>query len=246
MKKVFRILLYLFIAFVVILGVSFLVLDEELPAYTEGPEADELALKMEEAVGKAAFDSTRYISWYFAGIHHYVLDKQDNTVIVSYGDNVAYLNLNDLDKSSVIAEKKVVEGEAKSEYITKAWNYYNNDSFWLFAPFKAFDPGVSRGIVVNEDGSKSLLVKYSSGGSTPGDAYLWHLDEDYRPKSFQIWASIVPIRGLTATWQNWVEQEHGFQLVSFHRLGIIKFSISKIKSGKKPTDIGMQMNSLDQ
>ncbi len=245
MKKVFRYSFYGFIILVGILGIAYLVMDEDLPAYTEGPEADALAMKMEEAVGKAAFDSTRYISWSFAGIHHYVLDKQENMVVVTYEKNVIVLNLSEVDKSFVTVHSKLVEGKRKSDYIQQAWDYYNNDSFWLLAPFKAFDPGVSRGIVLNEDGSKSLLVKYSSGGSTPGDAYLWHLDEDYRPKSFQIWASIVPIGGFTATWENWKQQDHGFQLVSFHRLGFIKFSISKIKTGKKPADIGMQLDFLE-
>ena len=59
----------------------------------------------------------------------------------------------------------------------KAYSFFCNDSFWMIAPFKAFDEGVTRTIVMSKEGNQNLLVSYASGGVTPGDSYLWILDK---------------------------------------------------------------------
>ena len=82
--------------------------------------------------------------------------------------------------------------------IEKAVKYFNNDSFWLLAPYKIFDKGTKRSLVTLDDGHEGLLVTYTTGGTTPGDSYLWHLDSTGKPVSFQMWVSSLPIDGLEA------------------------------------------------
>jgi len=102
-----------------------------LPEGIQGKEADQLAHKMMKALHKRAFDNTEIIEWTFRGKHQYKWKKKEGIVDVSWGKNKVILNLNDLSKS--IGEN--------SKIINRAFNYFNNDSFWLIAPYKVFDEG---------------------------------------------------------------------------------------------------------
>jgi hypothetical protein len=53
--------------------------------------------------------------------------------------------------------------------------------------FKLRDPGTSRSIVM-QDEKEALMVTYTSG-STPGDSYVWILDENI--PAWRMWVSIV-------------------------------------------------------
>jgi hypothetical protein len=66
--------------------------------------------------------------------------------------------------------------------------------------------------LVDDGNEKHLLVTYTSGGSTPGDSYLWKLDENKRPTAFKMWVSIIPVGGLEAKWKDWVETQSGMVL----------------------------------
>ena len=72
------------------------------------------------------------------------------------------------------------------------------------------------------------MVTYTSGGSTPGDSYLWHLDTDGKPTRFQMWTSILPINGLSASWTDWTTTKSGAQLPTFHKLLVLGLEIDDI------------------
>jgi hypothetical protein len=57
-----------------------------------------------------------------------------------------------------------------------------------------------------------LLVRYTSGGSTPGDVYVWQLDDNHIPTSFKMWVQIIPLDGLKAEFNNWTNTTSGFKL----------------------------------
>ena len=93
--------------------------------------------------------------------------------------------------------------EKKDQLLEKAWKQFANDSFWLVAPFKIFDPGTERLLVDLEDNKKGLLVTYTSGGVTPGDSYLWILNENNIPIAYKMWVNIIPVGGVEFKWTDW-------------------------------------------
>ena len=206
-------------------------LHNKLPEGKHGPEADELALKIQKAVKHDAYLNTDFIQWSFRNKHHYLWNKSNGTVEVRWDDHKVALDLTQPDNSKVYTEAKAITDNAqKQKLIGKALAFFNNDSFWVVAPHKLFDQGVTREIVTLEDDSNALLVTYQSGGTTPGDSYLWKVDENYLPTSYQMWVSILPIGGVEATWTGWTNTESGAYLSQKHRLAGFEIPISNLRA----------------
>ncbi len=129
----------------------YLIYNEPKPVGQSGPEADALANKMLDAIDKTAWDSTNIIQWTFKDMHDFLWDKERNFVKVSWGKMVVLL---DTKKVSGKAWKDGVEvdKEEAKKCVNAAWGFFCNDSFWLNAPAKAFDPGTERSIVKLETG----------------------------------------------------------------------------------------------
>jgi len=203
---------------------------EALPIGSNPEQADILANKMLEALDHEAYQNTNYIEWMFKNRRFYKWKKSKQTCMVYWKDYKVDINLKDYALSKAYVHNFNVEGDMGRDLISKAVNYFNNDSFWLVAPYKIFDKGTKRGIVTLEDGAQGLLVTYTSGGTTPGDSYLWHLDDNGKPSSFQIWASSLPIDGLEASWTDWVTTESGAQLPTYHNILFFGITLSDIKT----------------
>lgn len=214
MKKVFRIASLIFLGLILILFIFYLVKNEKLPEGTSGPEADEMAMKMMESLNYEAWENTHFISWTFKGIHTYEWDRTANLVTVKWDDHEVILD--PANKNGIIQDKKVYGEVERQELINTSLDYFNNDSFWLCAPFKAFDPGTERSIVTLKDGRKGLMVTYTSGGSTPGDSYVWILNENHIPTSVKMWVSILPLGGMEFTWENYKQLESGALIALDH------------------------------
>ena len=190
---------------------------ESRPEAQSGPEAEALGKKMLTSVNVEAWDSTAAISWNFGGRNTHLWDRERHFSRVSWGKKEVLV---DLSKRTGVAyvDGQQVYGKKADKLVDKAWKAWVNDSFWLNPVVKAFDEGTSRGIVEMKDGNKGLMISYSSGGATPGDAYLWILDEACRPIAWKMWVSIIPVGGIRVPWQNWktlstgavVSQDHGF------------------------------------
>jgi hypothetical protein len=84
-------------------------------------------------------------------------------------------------------------------------------------------------LVKTENNKNAHLVTYTSGGTTPGDSYLWQFDDNGKPISYQMWVDILPINGLEATWENWIVTESGAQLPTFHKLVFLGLELTDIK-----------------
>jgi hypothetical protein len=217
MKKVLK---YIgIILAILIVGVAFLFFsyNESLPNGVEGKEADNLASKMLNTLNFEAYKETEVLEWSFRGEHFYKWNKNENTVIVSWSKNKVKLNTKNTENSIIIESDKDANSD---DLIQLATDYFNNDSFWLVAPYKVFDQGVERKLVKHND-KDALLITYTSGGSTPGDSYLWILDKNGLPTSYKMWVSIIPIGGLEATWSNWKTTASGIKLPTKHALNII-------------------------
>ena len=217
-----------FLALVVIsLGLVLVIqwLSKPLPESITGPEADGLARDVQEALNITGYKALNEIQFSFRD-HHYLWNKAEERVLVSWEDYQVDLILSETENS------KILQGGKESnriDLIDKAKAYFYNDSYWLVAPFKFFDPGVVRSLVETNDGSKALLITHTSGGVTPGDSYLWHFDENLIPTHFELWVSIIPIKGVSATWSSWVSKQEVL-FSSFHKLGPLEITIGDLEA----------------
>ena len=216
--KITGVIIALFIGFLVI---YYFINNEPLPKGKKGKEADALAIKMFNAINHEAFENTEVLKWSFRNEHFYTWNKQENIVHISWDQYKVTLHTNQPENSEVYIDGKLSN---KIEIIKQAQDFFNNDSFWLIAPFKIFDSGTERSIVKYED-KDALMITYTSGGSTPGDSYLWILDENYFPTSYKMWTSIIPIGGVSGTWSDWKKTEAGIKLPTKHILSLFGMEI---------------------
>ena len=224
MKTLLRYGLYALTALLA-LGVAVgLIVHEARPTGQEGAAAERLADRMLAAVDAAAWDTTAYVAWDFAGRHQFEWRRDVDSVTVRWGDMRVELHTETVEGSAY--ERGVrLDGSAAREAVETAWAHFCNDGFWLAAPFKIRDPGTSRALVKTEDGRDALLVSYGSGGVTPGDAYLWHLGDDGRPERYEMWVSIIPVGGLDATWEDYRELSTGALVSTRHRIGPVTLTL---------------------
>lgn len=220
------------------------IISKDLPQGTAGTEADALAQDMLNAINVSAWEQIRYLRWtFFGGTHHYHWDKQENIAIIEWKKNKVVM---DLDAYDGLAYKdgKLVEGEDKQKLISKAWGFWCNDSFWFCAPFKVFDPGVKR-YVVEQEGKKGLKVSYESGGVTPGDSYIFWLDANNRPESWQMWTSVLPVQGISNTWEEWVELPGGAMISTSHGGLGLAAKLSNVAGGMNLSDIELSEGAFE-
>ena len=239
LKKIFKFFGFLFLL-LILLGIgAYFFLNESLPKGSNPAKADQLAQKMLKAVNSDAWKNTNVVQWSFKGGHDFVWDKKRDCVQVRWDNNNVLINIHDRSKSVVYVDGVEQKDDGKNKIVETAWSYFCNDSFWLIAPMKAMDKGVTRSIVEQEDGSEALMVSYGSGGVTPGDSYLWFLDEQGLPKSYKMWVSIIPIGGIEATWENWQKMPTGVMLPTEHKISSFNLTMSNVKAGNSLADIGI-------
>lgn len=226
LKIIVGAIVFLTLPSILFFGFLYFKYNENLPIGVKSKQADELAYKMLDALNESAYKKTDYIEFTFKKRHHYKWNKLENTCQVFWKNYQVFLDLNNPKKSKAYQNNNLVNNP---ELIQKATNYFNNDTFWLVAPYKVFDQGTERRLVKTQNNSQALLVTYTSGGSTPGDSYLWFLDKNGKPTSFKMWTSILPIKGLEASWRDWTTTETGANLPTFHKLLFLGLEINDIK-----------------
>jgi hypothetical protein len=177
------------------------------------------------------YKETRYVEWSFqGGAHSYKWDRLKRRAQVKWDNYEVDLDLISPLSSTVLKNGEGVSGREQEKLAQKALSYFNNDSFWLVAPYKVFDDGVERRIVPMEDGTDGLLVTFTQGGDTPGDTYLWELQPNGFPKSFKMWVKIIPIGGIKASWEEWAVMESGAFLPKSHVMGPVKLSMGDVRA----------------
>ncbi|NQX92677.1 MAG: hypothetical protein HRT74_11240 [Flavobacteriales bacterium] len=241
MKKLLRGFLRIVLILIILLVLGFVfayaTMNEDAPVGEKGPKAEQLTDKMLAAINNEGWKQTHYISWSFPGGHYYVWDRVNDIVEIKWGDKTAILPTKNPTSGMVFENGTKINDPGAVE---TAWAYFCNDSFWLIAPHKAKDPGVERSVVTLDDGSEALMVHYTSGGTTPGDKYLWILDENYVPTSYKMWVSIIPIGGVEASWDGWITLPSGGKVSATHSLGgLITTDLSPVKAGSSLTDLGL-------
>lgn len=177
--------------------------DDVDPAFRRPASAEEKArgdararAMIEELGGAAAFGALRYVSFAFVPKKEgKVLSRREHAWNPGAGqarvrwqkdgaDVTAFVRL--ADKSGVVRAngEPVTEDARRRELLQEAYAAWVNDVYWLISPYKAFDPGVFRA-----DVGGRLRTSFEDGtGLTPGDVYLYDLDDDGRLSgwSFQL------------------------------------------------------------
>lgn len=210
-----------------------LILHEKKPQGISGPEAERIAYEMVEHLNVDAYRSTDIIEWYMNG-RKYRWNKLNQRALIEYDSIAVVLNISDYKKSRVEINGVPTAGHLKSELSENAYERFINDSFWVFAPFKVFDQGTKRSTVTLDNGKTGLMVEYTSGGVTPGDSYLWHLDSLYRPTGFQMWTKIIPIGGIYASWEDWTTTETDVLISQKHKVFFYTINIDSIQAFNVP------------
>lgn len=234
MKKLFKIIGTILLVFSIATAGFLYFISKPLPHGQQGPKAEELTDKIQTAINQKAWDSTVAVAFTFVGNHQYLWDKKRNLVQVNWDDNKVLYNTKTLVGVAYEKNQKRNDPDTK-EAIKKANDFFNNDSFWLIAPFKLRDAGTTRSIVI-ADNKVALLVTYASGGSTPGDSYLWFVDDKYVPKSWQMWVSIIPVGGLETSWEDWKTYQNQIKIATTHK-GLIDLKLENIKIGQSIEEI---------
>jgi len=102
-----------------------------------------------------------------------------------------------------------VEGEEKEKLLKTGYGRFINDTYWLLAPWKIFDPGVT----LAYDGEKPcpgsgtcdlLKLSFDSVGLTPKDIYwLWITKDGRQMVQWQYVLNGAQDEPTTALWKNW-------------------------------------------
>jgi hypothetical protein len=102
-----------------------------------------------------------------------------------------------------------VEGAEKEKRIEAAYGRFINDTYWLLAPWKIFDPGVN----LTYDGEKPcpgggtcdvLKLSFEGVGLTPKDVYwLWITKDGRRMLQWQYVLGGASDPPTTAAWKDW-------------------------------------------
>ena len=85
-----------------------------------------------------------------------------------------------------------------------------------------------------------MLVSYSTGGVTPGDSYLWTLDESGLPTGYKMWTKILPVKGVYASWEDWIELPTGAKISTGHDMKVMKSQMKNVKGGQTYAAIGIE------
>jgi hypothetical protein len=207
-------------------------LSRPLPSGVPGSEADALARRMMAAGNDDAWKATGAVAFSFRGKNHHLWDRRRGYLRVAFGDRMVWL---DLASRRGLAEKggEPLGGAALQEALDKAWALFCNDTFWLNPVAKLFDDGVQRyKVAPPEDhaGSESLLITYTTGGTTPGDSYLWIVGPDGLPTHWRMWTSILPVKGLEASWEGWIDLPTGAKVATRHAIGPLTLELGDLRA----------------
>lgn len=226
LKKILRVLGALVALAVLLVGAAVLYYRHPLPTPTAG-DGDALARRMMAAVHADDWARTGAVRWTFFNGDRHLWDRARGYERFEHKDQRVLLDLNTR-RGLAWRGERALAGAELDEALRTAWSRWINDSFWLNPAVKAFDDGVSRAVVRGGDGRDALLLRYRSGGVTPGDSYLWMFDADGRPRAWRMWVSVLPIAGLEATWEGWTRLSTGALVSTIHQMGPMHMTVRDV------------------
>lgn len=211
--------------------IAFLIVNEPVPQGEQGFQTERFASRLMATIDHSAWLSTGAVQWNFDDRQQHLWDRRRNYARVRWVDVEVLIAL-DRKIGLVYRNGEKLSPEASIPYLNQAYKHWANDSFWLNPISKIMDPGTVRSLVTLDDGKQGLLVTYTSGGVTPGDSYLWLLDENGLPRAWKMWVAIVPIGGLEVSWEGWQKLDTGVMISTQHRLPIGELSLKDVRAAR--------------
>lgn len=197
-----------------------------LPKGEAGPQAEALAQKMLKAADYEKWLSVQAISFAFRVDDKIFWDKKRKLIEVQFDKKL--IQFSELSGKSLCFEGERRLLDECGELTQKAIKRFYNHTFWINPAFHVTAPGTSRAIV-NDDGEK-LLVSYASGGATPGDSYLFNVDEEGKIANMRMWVSVLFVKGITAKFGEYKSIEPGIRLALTHKVGgVASVDLSDVK-----------------
>ena len=149
-------------------------------------QSDQQAIEIARATlvamgGEDAWTKTRFISWKFMGGRLHVWDKWTGNHRMesenSEGDQiVSLININRWDGRIYKNGTEVTNPDELATLLNSAFRSWNNDTYWMFMPYKLLDPGVTlkylgEGPMENGRIADVLQLTFDNVGDTPNNKY---------------------------------------------------------------------------
>ncbi len=115
---------------------------------------------------------------------------------------------------------KSIAPDAEPERAAEAWSWFINDSYWLLAPAKLFDPGVNRKL----DERGRLVLTFGDVGLTPDDRYALTVDRE---------------RGVVTSWEFELQDGRSgkFRWMDYQTFGPLYLSTRRVSEGGESTTV---------
>ncbi|MEQ8352335.1 MAG: hypothetical protein RH862_12670 [Leptospiraceae bacterium] len=199
---------------------------QSIPEGEKGDPADALAQKMLSAANlKTWNEKVEAVEFRFREKNSYFWDKKRGLVEFNNGELKVQFSKNTF-QGVAWKDGEALQSEELAEAIAEANSNFVNDSFWLQPAYHIQSPGTELYAV---DGS-TLRVTFSSGGVTPGDTYVFHLNEKNQIQLMEMWVSIIPIEGADAEFDSYKTHEPGVTVAETRSvLGILTIVIDQVQ-----------------
>ncbi|MFN7963524.1 MAG: hypothetical protein U0002_19845 [Thermoanaerobaculia bacterium] len=164
-----------------------LLLAARTTAFAEAPGSDPKAVAVADQVmttlgGQKAWEATHWIHFRFAGFRNHWWDKWTGRHRVEFinqkGEHWLILENLNTREGRAWKDGKELAGEEAKQVVSRGYATWINDTYWLLAPYKLRDPGVTLTLdgeeTLNGQGYDKLHLSFEGVGLTPGDQYwMW-------------------------------------------------------------------------
>ena len=205
------------------------VIAEPLPDGKEGKKAEDLTDRILKDINYEAWVHTGVVEWSFRGIRNHLWDRERHFARLEWDDCISWIDLSTR-TGRVKCQNQFLINPQNQEKLNEAWEIWANDSFWLNPLAKLRDEGTTRKIIETPNNLPSLLVTYQTGGVTPGDSYLWKINNSGRVTDCQMWVKVLPVGGMQFTWDGWIKLSTGAMISSSHK-GFVSVNLTDIRAG---------------
>lgn len=199
---------------------------QSIPDGKTGEPAENLADRMLNAANQNTWNNqVKAVEFRFREKNSYFWDKERGLVEFTDGELKVQFS-KDTFQAIAFEDGQPLKGEELKEAVAEANGNFINDAFWLQPAFHIRSPGTKLYAVDDS----TLRVTFSSGGVTPGDTYVFHLDEKDRIRLMEMWVSIIPIDGAEAEFADYRTHEPGVTVAESRTvLGLLTILIDQVK-----------------